>query len=210
MQSLNESNPVAESLVRWSGWCGIIGGPALAAAYVAHPPSAPPEVVASAFWIWVHVGFMVSLLGGVFLLTGLLGRYLRDGGGYSGFVGFSLGVISLIFVFGLDYAEVFIFPTLAITHPEVVIQYGDGTSMPSVAFAFPAAGVLFLIGFLTFAWALNRVQVISNGCAGLTMLGTVVFTMGLSGFFPMVVVKVGATIFGAGLVWLGMTLVRSD
>ncbi len=204
-----DTNNVTGALTRWAGVCGLAGGPALAAAYLAHPSSATPEIVASPFWIWVHVGFMASLLGGVFLLIGLLGRYFNSGGGYSGFVGFVFAIVSLIFVFGLDYAEVFIFPTLAVSHPDVVIQYGDGTSMPSVAFAFPAAGVMFLIGFLLFSWALLKSAVIGRGAATLTMLGTVVFTLGLSGVFPMYVVKTGATVFGGGLVWLGATLWRN-
>ncbi len=208
-QSMEASNAVIDSLTKWAGVCGLLGGPALAAAYLAHPPSAPPEVVASAFWIWVHAGFMASLLGGVFLLIGLLGRYFQNGGGYFGFAGFAFAIVSLIFVFGLDYAEVFIFPTLAVTFPEVVVRYGDGTSMPSVAFAFPAAGVMFLIGFVFFSWALLKTNVISRGAAYLTIVGTVVFTLGLSGFFPMIVVKTGATLFGGALVWLGVTLWRN-
>ncbi|MDG2005138.1 MAG: hypothetical protein P8J20_17585 [Novosphingobium sp.] len=202
------SNPKADVLTRWAGWCGMLGGPALAIAYIAHPPSAPPEIVASTFWIWVHVGFMASLLGGVFLLVALVGRYARSGGQYIGFAGFILAVISLIFVFGLDYAEVFIFPTLAVSHPEVVTQYGDGTSMPSVAFAFPATGIIFLVGFSLFSRALLKAGVIGRGAATLTIVGALVFTMGLSGFFPMVVVKTGATLFGGGLVWLGLSLWR--
>lgn len=200
------TNPVAVRLTQWTGLGGMLGGPALAAAYLAHPPSAPPDVVASTFWIWVHVGFMLSLLGGVFLLVALLARYASSGGGMKGYLGYALATTSLIFVFGLDYAEVFIFPVLAVTHPDVVVQYGDGTSMPSVAFAFPVTGIIFLIGFILFSWSLMKAHVISRGAALLTIVGTVIFTLGLSGLFPMIVVKVGAVVFGAGLVWLGYSL----
>ena len=94
---------------------------------------------------------MVSLLAGIFLLLALLEQYFRSGGGAVGFLGFAMALISLVFVFGLDYSEVFIFPTLAVEFPEVVERYGDGTMMPSVAFAFPATDVLFLIGFVLFS-----------------------------------------------------------
>ena len=187
---------------------GIVGGVALAAAYLTHPPSAPPDVVASALWIWIHVGFMISLLAGVFLLVLLVAGYVTAGGRWPGIVAFVFAATSLIFVFGLDYSEVFIFPTLAVEFPEVVVKYGDGTSMPSVAFAFPATGALFVVGFVLMAWELAKVGVISKGACWLTIVGTLVFGAGLSGFFPMFVVRLGSVVYGAGLAWLGVDLSR--
>jgi hypothetical protein len=201
-----QSAATIERLIRWAGPVGIIGGIALAAAYLAHPPEAPPETVASTMWIWIHVGFMVSLLAGIFLLIALLTQYFRAGGGMSGFIGFAMAIISLVFVFGLDYSEVFIFPTMAVEFPEVVEKYGDGTSMPSVAFAFPVTGLLFLAGFVLFAWQLYRTNAVVKGAAVLTIVGTIVFAIGLSGMFPMIVVRVGAVIYGAALAWLGISL----
>lgn len=194
------------SLTRWAGLLGVIGGVTLAAAYLAHPPSAPPETVASTLWTWVHIGFMISLMSGIFLLFALLTRYFRSGGGLAGFIGFVMAVVSLVFVFGLDYAEVFIFPTLAVEFPEVVIKYGDGTMMPSVAFAFPLTGLLFLAGFVLFSWELYRTSAVGKGAALLTLVGTIVFAIGLSGLAPMIVVRTGSVLFGAGLVWLGLSL----
>ena len=120
-----------------------------------------------------------------------------------------MAVTSLVFVFGLDYAEVFIFPTLAVEFPEVVELYGDGTMMPSVAFAFPITGVLFVVGFVLFGRELYRTRAVDKGAALLTIIGTVVFGIGLSGLLPMIVVRVGSVIFGAGLVWLGVSLYRT-
>jgi hypothetical protein len=196
------------SLRRLAGVLGLVGGLALAAAYLTHPSSAPPETVASTQWIWIHVGFMVSLLSGVFLLMILAGEFIKAGGGWPGVTGFAMSVTSLIFVFGLDYSEVFIFPTLAVEFPEVVTKYGDGTSMPSVAFAFPATGVLFVLGFILFALQLAKAGVISKGACWLTIAGTIVFGMGLSGLFPMIVVRIGSVIYGCGLTWLGLDLAR--
>ena len=200
------TRPTLDTMMRWAGLAGVIGGIALAAAYLTHPPNAPPETVASAHWIGVHVGFMVSLLAGIFLLMALLAQYLRSGGGAPGVVGFILAVISLVFVFGLDYAEVFIFPTLAVEFPAVIERYGDGTMMPSIAFAFPLTGVLFVVGFILFSWQLYRTAAVAKGASLLTLLGTAVFGAGLSGMLPMIVVRVGALLFGAGLVWLGVSL----
>lgn len=202
------TNATIERLIRLGGIGGIIGGVLLAAAYLTHPSEALPETLGSSLWIWVHVGFMVSLICGIFLLLALLERYFRSGGGLWGFIGFAMALISLVFVFGLDYSEVFIFPTLAVTFPEVVERYGDGTMMPSVAFAFPATGFLFLAGFVLFGWQLYRFRAVESGAAVLTVVGTVVFGVGLSGLLPMIVVQTGSIIFGAGLAWLGMSLCR--
>ncbi|MDX2313760.1 MAG: hypothetical protein QNL90_06800 [Gammaproteobacteria bacterium] len=99
-----------------------------------------------------------------------------------------MATVSLVLVFGLDYSEVFIFPTLAVEFPSVVERYGDGTMMPSVAFAFPLTGVLFLAGFVLFGWQLYRVGAVNKGAAMLTIVGTIVFGIGLSGILPMIVV----------------------
>ena len=143
-------------LIGWGGFANVVGGVFVAFAYVFHPPDAPPAVVAGNLWIFVHVGFMISLLGGIFALFAFLIAYLRNGGGLTGVLACSMAAISLISIFGLDYAEVFIFPTLAVEFPEVVMKYGDGTMMPSVAFAFPLSGVFFLFGYLIFSQELKK------------------------------------------------------
>jgi len=199
---------VSENLQPYAGICGIIGGVALSAAYLTHPSSAPPETVASTLWIWVHVGFMASLVGGIFLLMALFGRYSANRGNLVGFIGFALAVVSLVFVFGLDYAEIFIFPTMAVEFPLVVETYGDGTMMPSIAFAFPATGIAFVIGFILFSWELMRTKTISKTAGWLTIFGTVIFGFGLSGLAPMIVVRIGSVVFGAGLIALGLSLIR--
>ena len=203
-------NPLNQKLVRLGGIGNIVGGVCVSLAYLLHPSSAPPQTVASALWIVVHVSFMISLLGGVFALFAFLCSYLQRGGTARGVVGFVLAVTSLIFIFGLDYAEVFIFPTLATTFPEVVVKYGDGTMMPSVAFAFPLTGLMFLVGYLLFTWELQRVGSVSRASAYVLLAGTIVFGAGLSGIFPMIVVRVGATCFGLGLVLTGYSLFASQ
>jgi len=67
-------------LLHFAGLAGILGGVAVALAYGLHPPESSPATVASSMWIWIHVLFLVSLICGVFLLQGLLARYLEVGG----------------------------------------------------------------------------------------------------------------------------------
>jgi hypothetical protein len=181
-------NPLSKKLIATGGLANVVGGVCVAIAYGLHPPRALPEVVASGFWIVIHVLFMVSLLGGVFALFAFLAAYLRNGGTMLGVVGCCMATLSLILIFGLDYAEVFIFPVLA----------------------FPASGILFLLGYLIFSNELRKVNCVSPRSAIVLMTGTVVFGAGLSGFMPMIVVKIGAALFGLGLIWTGLSLYRNS
>jgi len=116
-----------------------------------------------------------------------------------------MAVTGLTFIFGLDDSEVFIFPTLAKEFPEVMLKYGDGTRMPSAALAFPLSGVFFVVGYLLFSYQLMNTDCISITAGASLMIGTLVFDIGLSGFVPMIVVRIAAVIFGAGLAWTGLS-----
>ena len=203
-------NPLTPKLIGAGGLANVVGGVCVATAYVLHPPHAQPGVVAGGFWIVIHVLFMISLLGGVFALFAFLCSYIRSGGKILGVIGSCMAILSLILIFGLDYAEVFIFPILAVEFPEVVWKYGDGTMMPSIAFAFPASGILFLLGYLVLSNELRKLKCVSPTSAISLMLGTIVFGVGLSGFMPMIVVKTGAVLFGLGLIWTGLSLFRNS
>ena len=208
MERTDTGNSLTVRLIRWGGLANVIGGIAVALAYVLHPPSAPPEVVGSPFWVFVHAVFLVSLLGGIFGLFALLAAYLEKGGGLLGFAGCAMAVVSLVLIAGLDYSEVFIFPTLAKEFPAVVEKYGAGDQMPSVAFAFPASGLLFLAGYLLFSNELRRAVTVPAPGAWVTLAGVAAFAVGLSGQVPMLVTRAGAVVFGLGLVMMGWALAR--
>ena len=204
----SQLSTTTEKLIYAGGPFGIIGGTAVAIAYVLHPPTSDPETVASTFWIVIHVLFMISLVGGIYHLLALLGQYLSRGGYIRGALWCAIAVFSLMMIFALDYAEVFIFPVLATEYPEVVAKYGDGVAMPSISFVFPISGVLFLLGYTLFSYELYKTDTVEKKSA-LTLLGAVVvFAAGLSGFLPFVVVKIGAVLFGIGIAWTGISLMQ--
>ena len=62
---------------------------------------------------------LVSKLIGLGGISNIVGGV--KGGTVEGVVGCVFSITSLIFIFGLDYSEVFIFPTLAVTFPDVVL-----------------------------------------------------------------------------------------
>lgn len=199
------------ALDRTAASSGMLGAIALAYAYLSHPSEPTPQVVASTSWAIIHVGFLISLVAGIFLLFALFARLSsKDGVSVIGVAGFLLAEISLMFVIGLDYSEIFIFPELAVSFPDVVDTYGDGTMMPSVAFAFGATGAMFMIGFVLFAIALTKAGILSRPWSAIVVVGTLLFGLGLSGLFPMLVVRVGATLFAVGLIGLSSALLKPD
>ena len=82
--------------------------------------------------------------------------------------------------------------------------------MPSVAFAFPLSGLLFLIGYVLLTYELKKVDSVSKLSAYVLIVGTIIFGIGLSGIFPMIVVRTGAVLFGLGLILTGHSLFRKQ
>ncbi|WP_299409800.1 hypothetical protein [Acaryochloris sp. IP29b_bin.148] len=165
------------------------------------------EVVSSPFWVMIHGAFLLSLLCGIFSVFSALARYLGNPTSSAlGVFGACLGVVGLFLTGGLDYAETFIFPTLVIDFPAVLEKYGAGNTMPSAAFALPAVGLLTILGYIILSFELYRTRCIPAWVGRLTIVGALIFGVGLSGFGLIFFAKAGAVIFGLGLISLGWGL----
>lgn len=188
---------------RFGAVSNIIGGICVAIAYTLHPHHATPDVVAGSFWLVIHVLFALSLIFGIFGLFTLFNKHVT-GSKTIGLVGFILAVISLIGISGLNFFEAFINPVLAVESAAFVHHHGAGTGIGHVAWLFPLLGLFFLAGYELFCLDLLKAKTINGHALKLTMVGTMVFGIGLSGFLPMFVVQVGSILFGVGLVSLGI------
>ena len=193
---------------RFGSFSNIVGGVCVAIAYTLHPHHATPEIVSSGFWLGIHVLFALSLMFGVFGLVALFVNHVRHSKAI-GIIGFILGVTSLIGIFGLNFFEAFINPILAVESPAFVSQYGAGTTIGYVSFLFPVFGLLFLLGYIFFCIDMLKAKTVGRYSLQLTIVGTLVFGIGLSGFLPMIVVQVGSILFGAGLVSLGISAMKA-
>jgi len=200
---------VTETATRWSGLVNAVAGVCVGLAYVLHPHHGTPEVISGTFWLWVHVLFAMSLLGGIFGTLGLFARHSSDTT-WSGLVGMVLIVSALTLIFGLNYWEAFINPVVAVEAPVFVETYGAGETIGLVAVIFPVTGALFVVGYLLFCADIARQKTLPPPSARLTMVGVIVFGAGLSGFLPMAVVQIGSVIFALGLVWMGVALWKAD
>ena len=198
----------AHTAIRWGGIANIFGGILVAAAYLLHPHHATPGVVMSGFWLLVHVLFVFSLLFGIFGLVALI-AYHGQQGGRLGFAGFFMAATSLIMIFGLNYYETFIIPVVAREAPAFVEKYGAGETAGAVMFIFPLSGLLYIVGYVCLCIDFLRFRSLNHGGPILTIIGVLIFGIGLSGFVPMFAVKTGAVIFAAGLIGLGRELWKS-
>lgn len=189
------------------GMANIFGGTLVAVAYVLHPHHETPAVIASDFWLGVHILFALSLIFGIFGLMAVFQQHIARSR-LVGFIGFILATISLIGIFGLNYYEAFINPVVAVDAAEFVNQYGAGTGIGHVALIFPLSGACFVFGYSMLCYDIMRAKSISLPATGVTLIGTLVFGAGLSGFFPMIIVQAGSVLFGCGLVLLGLAVIR--
>lgn len=188
---------------RFGAVANIIGGICVAIAYTLHPHHATPEIIAGPFWLIIHVLFALSLVFGVFGLFALFLRHL-PASSLVGLLGFLLAVVSLIGISGLNFFEAFVNPVIALEAPAFVREYGAGTGIGHVTWLFPLLGACFLLGYGLFCLDLFTARTVNRKAVLLTMLGTLVFGIGLSGLLPMIVVQVGSILFGAGLASLGV------
>jgi hypothetical protein len=193
----------------FGGVAHVFGGLFVAIAYTLHPHHQTPEIIGGQFWLIIHILFALSLLFGIFGLIGLYQLHLKNSR-VSGFVGFLLAVTSLIGIFGLNYYEAFINPVLAREAPAFVDSYGAGTGIGLVTYLFPVAGMMFLFGYELLCFDLLRAKTVNRYAVVLTIVGTLVFGLGLSGLFPMIVVKVGSVLFGSGLIGLGIVVINKQ
>ncbi len=202
---MNVENQVTKQAIHLAGLINAIAGLCVGLAYILHPHQATPEVVEGSFWLWVHVLFAVSLLGGILGTVGIFAFHSKNTR-WSGLAGMILIVSSLTLIFGLNYWEAFINPVVAREIPAFVNIHGAGDTIGLVSIVFPASGALFVVGYILLCLDIIRVKSLSVGAAWLTICGVVIFGAGLSGFFPMLVVQIGAVVFALGLICLGTSL----
>ena len=196
---------VTQIATRWAGLVNAVAGVCVAVAYVLHPHHGSPAVISGSFWFWVHLLFALSLIGGIFGTVGIFAHHSPHAR-WSGLIGMVLVVTALTLIFGLNYWEALINPVVAVEAPAFVDAYGAGEAIGFVAVVFPATGAMFVIGYLLLCLDIARARTLTRGSAWLTVFRVLVFGAGLSGFLPMLVVQIGSVVFGAGLVWLGLSL----
>jgi hypothetical protein len=193
-----EAAVTTSSLIRWSGAALAIGGVSIAGFYAALTPFGGPngstaaDTSAPAFLI----GHGMHIFGGIFTLFGLVGLYLRyrQRTGTIAFVGFVLAFVGTSLFAGLGMIAEFVAPTLA--------RRGTLPAAPELLGPLvPLTFLPFLLGYLLLGVALMRSGVARWGPISL-MLGTLLLSLP----WPWPVNLIGAVLFAAGTVLLGLPL----
>ena len=183
----------------------FFGGLLVALGYVLHPSQMIPETIGTNYWILVHFLFLFSLPFGVFGFIAMLAHYSQRAN-WLGIVGFFLGITSLIIIFGMNFYETLIAPVLAIEQAAFIDKTGAGLEIGLVALVFPLGGLMFLLGYVLFYYDILRSKSLPSFGIYILITGTIIFSFGLSGLLPMIVVRIGSVIFGMGLMCVSISL----
>jgi len=190
--------------IRAGGLLMIISGLTLGYSYISHPQYMPPEVIATANWILIHILFAVSLVLGLMGTTALYAvTALRTG--LRGLSGYLLLFVGMMMIFGLNYYEVLIAPFLALHYADVIKDHGAGDAMGMVAIAFPVSGMLTVVGYALLGSAWKNARVIPGYLGYLLMVTSIAFGIGLSPVGGLMLARITAALFGATLVAVGIS-----
>ena len=183
----------------------FFGGLLVALGYVLHPSQMVPDTIGTNYWVIVHFLFLFSLPFGVFGFIAMLAHYSKSATSL-GILGFFLGITSLIIIFGMNFFETLIAPVLAIEQAAFIDKYGAGLEIGLVAIIFPLGGLLFLLGYVLFYYDMLRAKSLPPFGIRVLIIGTIIFSIGLSGILPMIVVRIGSVAFGVGLMLVSISL----
>ena len=187
----------------------IISGLALGYSYVSHPHHMSPETIATPFWVLIHALFALSLVLGLLGTTALYAPTAERAGRW-GLAGFVALFIGMMLIFGLDYYEVLIAPYLAVHYPEVIADHGAGDAMGPVAIFFPLAGVLTVLGYAALAYGWMKAGVLHKPVAVAMIIAALAFGFGLSPIGGLMAARITAAAFGAALIAIGVSALRSS
>lgn len=190
------------NLIRWAGPANMVSGLLVALGFVLHPPD-EVATVSTAMWMVAHVLLVLSLVIGVLGLFGLYARQPQESG-MLGLVGFLLIFMGMASFLGITYYEAFINPAVAASDPAFVESQMAGVLPGPLMVILPLSGVSFSLGWLLFGLGLLRAGILPRWAIILTIIGGIAF--GLGPVFSLIVAKITAVVFGAGVIWLGYAL----
>jgi membrane associated rhomboid family serine protease len=140
-----------------------------------------------------------TLVGGIFLLGGLVGLYVRQSevAEKLGVVSFLLAFLGTALVVGAFYANTFITPLVALEAPSFLDSPLAGVLKVWLPFDF----VLLAVSWLALCVANVRARVYPRGASWLLLAGAVLALL------PLPLVNI---VFETALVWLGLALLKGS
>jgi hypothetical protein len=182
-------------LMQWSGLAAMVAGVLLSVGALLSLTESE-DLSVSATTASYTLTSTLYLLGGVLLLLGLLGLYIRQSraSGTLGLVAFLVAFFGTTLAVGATWAELFVAPTLAVEAPTVL----DAEPTGMLALGFTLTFLVFLpLGWLLFGVASFRARIYPRAAAILLMVGAVI--AGLP-------IPLSEIVLYVGVVWLGFVL----
>jgi hypothetical protein len=91
----------------------------------------------------------------------------------------------------------------------VIADHGAGDAMGPVAIFFPLAGVLTVLGYAMLAFAWMRAEILPRSVALAMIISSIAFGIGLSPLGGLMTARITAAAFGASLIAIGITALRT-
>jgi hypothetical protein len=183
-------------LIRWSGLAAILAAGLLSIGALLSLATESENLSVSATTPSYAFSSLLYLLGGVLLLIGLVGLYIRQSGpsGILGLVAFLVAFLGTALAVGATWAELFVAPALAVEAPRVL----DAEPTGMLALGFTLTFVVFLpLGWLLFGVASFRARIYPRAAAILLMVGAVIAGL------PIPLTEI---VLYVGVAWLGFVL----
>jgi hypothetical protein len=196
-------------LIRWAGLPAMAAGILFIIIQPIHPPDVLASVTTSPWAIIETMKFSMALLG----LLGILGIYARqvEKAGWLGLAGYLMFSLWFALTSAFAFIEAFVFPMLAAEAPKYVASILDltfgitGKNLGAMAVIYPLAGIMFMLGGLTFGIATFRARVLPRWAGALFAFGAIAPPV-ISLVVPHPYNRLLAAPIGLAMIWLGYAL----
>ena len=201
-------------LFRATGLAAIIAGVLFVVIQPIHPDDTLASVTSSS-WAIVHYA---TLLMTTLFLVGIVGIYAaqHQEAGWLGLVGVIVLTLGLLLTAMFVFVEATIEPLLVDTNPglvedllAVVDGRGSEGDLGPLALLWSASGLFFLLGCITFGFAMFRVGLVSRWASALFGFGLPAAAI-VTALLPYDVHRLGAMPIGVGLAGMGYSLWRGQ
>jgi hypothetical protein len=206
---------LSEPVLRWSGLASVLGGALLALFFVLHPGGGDPPTVQAVMTSPYALEHTLGVAAMAMLLLGLPALIARCAPRYGpiAWTGFALAFVGTYLLGGVMFFDAYITPAIAANAPSLMDASGALNTPPTVL-AFAVAGVLWGVGYLVLGIVALRAAILPRWASALMIVGSLVINLPPQpiGFAPLVLIAVGAVVFGAALsgwgfaIWSGATV----
>lgn len=183
------------ALVKLGGVSAVVGGALVVAEEIVNPFLGYPETGPGDLAMSVLYGLHVPLF--LFAVLGLHLRQQRQAG-MLGLVGFVLTAVGSMFLAGIVWTDLFMFPAVEGVAPQLA---DEPTATMVLGFVLSIA--FYVVGWLVLAIATLRARVVPRPAAVALLVGVAALVASFAEVVPGLLV-----VFYGAVIWVGLTILR--